>query len=115
MIKWIAAILILIHVHHAMVMIMGEILQMKVVAAAKTAGVPFFEEHGSDTDKADSGADNEEALSLEDTDFSHFNALSPMAAIGISQKGSMFIISPDPEVRAMSTDILTPPPQVVLT
>jgi hypothetical protein len=30
-----------------MVMIMGEVLQMKVVAAAQSAGVPFFEEHGS--------------------------------------------------------------------
>ena len=114
MVKYIEAILILIHVHHAMVMIMGEVLQMKVVAAARTAGVPFFEEHGSDTDRADSGGDNEEAISLEDTDFSHFNALSPLAAIAITQMGSIYIIVPDPEVRAMSSDILTPPPQVVL-
>jgi hypothetical protein len=111
MVKWIAAILILIHVHHALVMIMGEILQMKVVAAAQSAGVPFFEEHGSNTDQADSGSDNEEALSLEDTDFSHFNGLSPLAALTISNKGSIYMDMPDPAVRAMSNDILTPPPQ----
>jgi hypothetical protein len=114
MIKWIAAILILIHVHHAMVMIMGEVLQMKVVAAAQSAGVPFFEEHGSNTDKADSGNDNEEALSLEDTDFSHFNGLCPLAALGLSPKGAPFIDMPDPEVCAMANDILTPPPQSAL-
>jgi hypothetical protein len=111
MVKWIAAILILIHVHHAMVMIMGEVLQMKVVAAAQSAGVPFFEEHGSNTDQADSGSDNEEALSLEDTEFSHFNGLSPLPAINLSNKGALFIDVPDPEVRAMASDILTPPPQ----
>lgn len=114
MTKWIAAILILIHVHHAMVMIMGEVLQMKVVAAAQSAGVPFFEEHGSNTDRADSGNDNEEAVSLEDTDFSHFNGLSPIAALTLCNKGALFIDMPDPEVRAMANDILTPPPQTAL-
>jgi hypothetical protein len=114
MIKWIAAILILIHVHHAMVMIMGEVLQMKVVAAAQSAGVPFFEEHGSNTDKADSGNDNEEALSLEDTDFSHFNGLSPSSVLNLSYKGVPFIDMPAPEVRAIANDILTPPPQAAL-
>lgn len=114
MVKWITAILILIHVHHALVMIMGEVLQMKVVAAAQSAGVPFFEEHGSNTDKADSGNDNEEALSLEDTDFSHFNALSPLTGLSLSPKGAPFIDIPDPEVRAMANDILTPPPQAAL-
>lgn len=114
MVKWIAAILILIHVHHAIVMIMGEVLQMKVVAAAQSAGVPFFEEHGSNTDQSDSGNDNEEALSLEDTEFSHFNGLSPLPDIKLSNKGALFIDMPDPQLRAMASDILTPPPQTTL-
>jgi hypothetical protein len=111
MAKWFAVILIIIHIHHSVVMILGEFLQMQVVAAAKAAGVPFFEEHGINTDSADNSDGNEEALSLEPTDFSFHTHFPKIGRLSMTGSPHLFAEWSEPALHHWVHEILTPPPQ----
>lgn len=107
MAKLIAFILIVIHIHHSLVMIAGDLMQVKVVAAAVKAGIPLFDHKGGSADEGNEATD----LEVEDADICcrTFLVIEPGSVLG---SGSFdHADKPRRSIIPAHVEILTPPPQ----
>lgn len=107
--KLAAILVILVHIHHSIVMIVGDILQVKVVAAAKAAGIPFFDHQGEEDQNT--GQANDEALEIEKSDFCAAHDLVPKAGENDLDIPLDFSDHPSHCFILVYPEILTPPPQ----
>jgi hypothetical protein len=111
MVRFIAAILIITHIHHSFVMIAGDLMKVSVVSAAIEAGIPLFENAG--TADQGTGAEAPEAPEAEDADFCSRNALTIDCGTYDATESITYMECPYSDIVPVHTEILTPPPQVL--
>lgn len=110
-IRIIAAILIITHIHHSFVMITGDIMKIGVVSAAIEAGIPLFEHNG--LSDAAPGAEAPETAETDDADFCCRNFLSMDCRPHSFQASIRYRESSLLGVHPVHVEILTPPPQTL--
>jgi hypothetical protein len=105
--KFIALILITIHIHHSLVMIAGDVMQVNVVAAAVKAGIPLFEHTGGE----DAGHEATDSLEVEDADICSNTSLVIDTEIRNAGSPANHTDKPRGSIFPVHVEILTPPPQ----